>query len=56
MKAIDVLLKHAVITQEQYDKAVAKAEKKDAAREKYKKNKAKLTKAELMGLLDELME
>lgn len=55
-KVMEVLLRHRKITQEQYDKAVVREEKKKAAKERYKAGKSKLNKGELQEILDVLTE
>lgn len=56
MKVRDVLLKHGRITQEQYDTLTAKETEKAKAKAAYKKDKSKLTKPELLALMDKLTE
>jgi len=56
MKIMDVLMKHGKVTQEQYDAGIAKETAKQAVRENYKANRAKLTKPQLVEILDKLVE
>lgn len=52
---LEKLLKHGKIDKARYDKAVAKVDLEETAKDKYKKNKAGLTKADLQQILDTLM-
>lgn len=53
-KFLDMMVVKGKITQEEADSKAAKYEVKIAAKEKYKANKAKLTKTELQVILDTL--
>jgi hypothetical protein len=55
-KLLDILLKYNKITEGQYKVADAKDKVKQTAKDKYKKDKAKLSKAELQEILDKLVE
>jgi len=53
-KVHDVLLRHKRIDQKQYDVLIAREAAKVQAKAAYKKDKAKMNKAELMAVLDTL--
>mgnify|MGYP000988664384 CR=1 FL=1 len=50
-KFLDIQVKVGKITKEQADEKIAKHERKNEAKEKYKKDKGKLNKKDLEGLL-----
>lgn len=49
------MLAKGKITQTQHDNAVDKESKKQAAKEKYGKDKTKLTKAELQAVIEDII-
>jgi len=55
-KFLNVLLKYGKISQEQYDSKIAKNAVKEQAKASYKDKGNKLTKTELMAIIDELVK